>query len=171
LPLPVTKYIYISIHTPRMCTYRYIYISTGTTNGITIPVPPSTASSAEGRVSERLDMLLSLEDKMTPISAACSGLQGHAMPCHAAMICCRARYAALLRRRIQTERAAAATVRRASLSINYPERGRMHSALAGVGGSGRRGTTVALLQLVERRTNKTHQTGPLLTQSVIGAGR
>jgi hypothetical protein len=34
--------------------------------------------------------------------------------------------------------------------------------------SGRRGTTVALLQLVERRTDKTHQTGPLLTQSVTG---
>jgi hypothetical protein len=60
------------------------------------------------------------------------------------------------------------TAARGQLSINYPERGRMRSALARVGGSGRRGTTVALLQLVERRTDKTHQTGPLLTQSVTG---
>jgi hypothetical protein len=49
-------------------------------------VPPSTASSAEGRISGGLDMLLSLEDKMTPIFAACSGLQGHAMPAMPAML-------------------------------------------------------------------------------------
>lgn len=30
---------------------------------------------------------------------------------------------------------------------------------------GQRGTTVALLQLVERRRGQTHKTGPLLTQS------
>ena len=57
-----------------------------------------------------------------------------------------------------------------SLSINYPDGGGIRSSPGRGWWSGRRGTAVALLQLVERRTNKTHQTGPLLTQSVIGVG-